>query len=247
MGKAAAIPVAIVRGLDPEWFRDGSVRRAHPRPPKDDSSDDSRRRTVPAFLEARRSIRAFTDEPVARDDARRARRGRVHRSRAPPLTSVAVRRRRHRRGQAGPRHRHGRAVAHRPRGPTGWPGPRSTSSSTASHAKLDRRAGAGARLPHMGRPRPLPRSGPAARRVGHGAAVARRRGREPDGRGRRRGTGVVLGRGADLLPRGRARRARAPRGLAPARARARRPPRSRVRRPGSAPRSRSTSSATYPR
>ena len=35
MGKAAAIPVAIVRGLDPEWFRDGSVRELI-RAPKDD-------------------------------------------------------------------------------------------------------------------------------------------------------------------------------------------------------------------
>jgi F420-0:gamma-glutamyl ligase len=35
MGKAAAIPVAIVRGLNPEWFRDGSVRELI-RAPKDD-------------------------------------------------------------------------------------------------------------------------------------------------------------------------------------------------------------------
>jgi coenzyme F420-0:L-glutamate ligase/coenzyme F420-1:gamma-L-glutamate ligase len=35
MGKAAAIPVAIVRGLDPSWFRDGSVRELI-RAPKDD-------------------------------------------------------------------------------------------------------------------------------------------------------------------------------------------------------------------
>ncbi len=35
MGKAAAIPVAIVRGLDPEWFRDGSVQELI-RAPKDD-------------------------------------------------------------------------------------------------------------------------------------------------------------------------------------------------------------------
>jgi F420-0:gamma-glutamyl ligase len=26
MGKASAVPVAIVRGLDPAWFGDGSVR-----------------------------------------------------------------------------------------------------------------------------------------------------------------------------------------------------------------------------
>jgi F420-0:gamma-glutamyl ligase len=26
MGKAAGIPAAIVRGLEPAWFRDGSVR-----------------------------------------------------------------------------------------------------------------------------------------------------------------------------------------------------------------------------
>jgi coenzyme F420-0:L-glutamate ligase / coenzyme F420-1:gamma-L-glutamate ligase len=35
MGKAAAIPVAIVRGLDPAWFRDGSVRELI-RSPRDD-------------------------------------------------------------------------------------------------------------------------------------------------------------------------------------------------------------------
>jgi coenzyme F420-0:L-glutamate ligase len=35
MGKASGIPVAIVRGLDPEWFRDGSVRELI-RAPKDD-------------------------------------------------------------------------------------------------------------------------------------------------------------------------------------------------------------------
>ena len=35
MGKAAAVPVAIVRGLDPSWFGDGSVRDLV-RPPQDD-------------------------------------------------------------------------------------------------------------------------------------------------------------------------------------------------------------------
>jgi coenzyme F420-0:L-glutamate ligase/coenzyme F420-1:gamma-L-glutamate ligase len=35
MGKAAGIPAAIVRGLSPEWFRDGSVRELV-RPPQDD-------------------------------------------------------------------------------------------------------------------------------------------------------------------------------------------------------------------
>jgi coenzyme F420-0:L-glutamate ligase/coenzyme F420-1:gamma-L-glutamate ligase len=35
MGKASAIPAAIVRGLDPDWFRDGSVRELI-RAPKDD-------------------------------------------------------------------------------------------------------------------------------------------------------------------------------------------------------------------
>jgi coenzyme F420-0:L-glutamate ligase/coenzyme F420-1:gamma-L-glutamate ligase len=35
MGKASAVPVAIVRGLDPEWFRDGSVHELV-RPPRDD-------------------------------------------------------------------------------------------------------------------------------------------------------------------------------------------------------------------
>jgi coenzyme F420-0:L-glutamate ligase/coenzyme F420-1:gamma-L-glutamate ligase len=35
MGKASAVPVAIVRGLDPEWFRDGSVNELI-RSPQDD-------------------------------------------------------------------------------------------------------------------------------------------------------------------------------------------------------------------
>jgi coenzyme F420-0:L-glutamate ligase/coenzyme F420-1:gamma-L-glutamate ligase len=35
MGKAKAVPVAIVRGLDPSWFRDGSVRELI-RAPRDD-------------------------------------------------------------------------------------------------------------------------------------------------------------------------------------------------------------------
>jgi coenzyme F420-0:L-glutamate ligase/coenzyme F420-1:gamma-L-glutamate ligase len=35
MGKAAGIPVAIVRGLDPEWFGDGSYRDLV-RPPNED-------------------------------------------------------------------------------------------------------------------------------------------------------------------------------------------------------------------
>jgi coenzyme F420-0:L-glutamate ligase/coenzyme F420-1:gamma-L-glutamate ligase len=35
MGKAAAIPAAIVRGLDAEWFRDGSVNELI-RAPRDD-------------------------------------------------------------------------------------------------------------------------------------------------------------------------------------------------------------------
>ena len=35
MGKAAGVPVAIVRGLDPAWFRDGSVRELVRRPDDD--------------------------------------------------------------------------------------------------------------------------------------------------------------------------------------------------------------------
>jgi len=35
MGKAAGVPVAIVRGLDPEWFREGSYRELV-RPPHED-------------------------------------------------------------------------------------------------------------------------------------------------------------------------------------------------------------------
>ena len=35
MGKAASVPVAIVRGLDHEWFVEGSVRQLV-RPPQED-------------------------------------------------------------------------------------------------------------------------------------------------------------------------------------------------------------------
>ena len=63
-------------------------------------------------------------------DARRAGRGRVHRAGAAPLPAVALRRDRHRGGQARPRHGHGRAVARRPRPPTASRPSGSTSSST---------------------------------------------------------------------------------------------------------------------
>ena len=40
MGKAAGVPVAIVRGLDASWFGEGSVRSSM-RPPQKISSDDA--------------------------------------------------------------------------------------------------------------------------------------------------------------------------------------------------------------
>jgi coenzyme F420-0:L-glutamate ligase / coenzyme F420-1:gamma-L-glutamate ligase len=36
MGKSAGIPVAVVRGVDPEWLRDGSVRHEIVRNPQED-------------------------------------------------------------------------------------------------------------------------------------------------------------------------------------------------------------------
>jgi coenzyme F420-0:L-glutamate ligase/coenzyme F420-1:gamma-L-glutamate ligase len=36
MGKSRGIPVAIVRGLDPAWLREGSVRTEVVRPPAED-------------------------------------------------------------------------------------------------------------------------------------------------------------------------------------------------------------------
>jgi coenzyme F420-0:L-glutamate ligase/coenzyme F420-1:gamma-L-glutamate ligase len=36
MGKAAGIPVAVIRGVDPAWLRDGSVREEIVRPPGED-------------------------------------------------------------------------------------------------------------------------------------------------------------------------------------------------------------------
>ena len=64
MGKASGIPVAIVRGLDPTWFREGPTVSLSGRRTRTCSGDDGR--TVPAFIEARRSIRAFRPEPVDR-------------------------------------------------------------------------------------------------------------------------------------------------------------------------------------
>ena len=68
MGKSAGVPVAIVRGLDPAWFREGSVRQlvrpAAGRPVPVTPSPLAC--GAPAFLEARRSIRAFRTEAVAR-------------------------------------------------------------------------------------------------------------------------------------------------------------------------------------
>ena len=64
MGKSAGIPVAIVRGLDADWFRDGSVRELVARTARRPVPMSVR---VPEFLEARRSIRVFTDAPVPRE------------------------------------------------------------------------------------------------------------------------------------------------------------------------------------
>ena len=97
MGKATAVPVAIVRGLEPDLVPRRLGQGAHPRRRGTTCSDEREPMSVPAFLEARRSIRAFTDEPVDRATARRARRGRVHRAGAAPLPAVALRRGRHRR------------------------------------------------------------------------------------------------------------------------------------------------------
>ena len=36
MGKATGIPVAVVRGVDPTWLRDGDVRDEIVRPPQED-------------------------------------------------------------------------------------------------------------------------------------------------------------------------------------------------------------------
>jgi len=36
MGKSSGIPVAVVRGVDPSWFRDGSVHDEIVRHPNDD-------------------------------------------------------------------------------------------------------------------------------------------------------------------------------------------------------------------
>ena len=196
MGKASAIPVAIVRGLDPDWFRDGSVNELI-RSPRTTSSDE--RAGVPRG--------AAVDPRVHRRAGARARRStRWSRPRA-------SRRRRTTPGRGGSSSSTPRRQA-RPRRP-GWAQQwradlaadgmdpaRIDELVEASHRKLARRARARARLPHLGRPGPLPGRDPPTGRVGHGPAVARRRGREPHGRGGRRRARVVLGGGADLLPRG---------------------------------------------
>ena len=207
MGKATSVPVAIVRGLDPTWFRRRLGARAHPpaaggplpvTPP------------CPAFVEARRSIRAFLPEPVAARRPRRARRGRVPRARTAPLAAVAVRGRRHRRGQAA-------------RSRTAWASGGATDLAADGVAAGTRRR-AGRRVA-----RASSRGAPA---LVLGCLTWDGLDRYPDERRQRAEWGmallslgaavenlmltadrprarVVLGRGADLLPRGGARRARA--------------------------------------
>jgi coenzyme F420-0:L-glutamate ligase/coenzyme F420-1:gamma-L-glutamate ligase len=36
MGKSAGVPAAVVRGVDPEWLREGSVKAEIVRPPQED-------------------------------------------------------------------------------------------------------------------------------------------------------------------------------------------------------------------
>ena len=96
MGKAAGVPVAIVRGLDPTWFRDGSYRELDPPAERGPVPMTARYRARVPRSRAARSARSRPSRSP-RDDARRARRSRVHRARAAPLAPVALRRRRHRR------------------------------------------------------------------------------------------------------------------------------------------------------
>ena len=213
MGKAAGVPVAIVRGLDADLVRRRRRTRPRPRPRKRTCSGERTMKSVPAFIEARRSIRAFTDEPVTRDvlDAlveAACLAPAPHHSR--PWRWVVIDTDE---GKARAGRRHGRAAGESISAATASSRDRIDELVDASHREDHRRAGARARVPDLGRPRPLPRRGPPPRRVGHGAAVTRRRRREPHARCGRRRPRVVLGRGADLLSRGRTRRARTSRAV----------------------------------
>ncbi len=66
MGKSTSVPVAIVRGFDPSWLREGSVRELIRPTTKTSSGDTDTVSAVPAFVEARRSIRAFLPDVPAR-------------------------------------------------------------------------------------------------------------------------------------------------------------------------------------
>ena len=161
---------------------------------------------VPAFLAARAVDPRLPPRPGAARRPRRVRRIGVRGARAAPLPPVAVGRRRHRRRQAAARHRDGRALARRPHRRRRVAGARRRARRRVAHQD-HRRAGRRARLPHVGRARPLPRRDPAPGRMGHGAPVARRRGREPHGRGGRRpGTRRAGWRRRSSAPRPRATR-----------------------------------------
>ena len=140
---------------------------------------------VPAFLEARRSIRAFLPDPVPRDvlDAfveAACVAPAPHHSR--PWRWVVV-------DTDDAKQQLATGMGERWRADLtgdGVPPARVDELVDASHTKITGAPAARARLPHVGRPRPLPRRDPAPGRMGHGPAVARRRGREPHARGRRR-------------------------------------------------------------
>ncbi len=72
MGKASAVPVAIVRGLDASWFGDGLRTPARAPAARRPLPMNVRSSQVPAFIEQRRSIRSFRPDPVDRDRARHA-------------------------------------------------------------------------------------------------------------------------------------------------------------------------------
>ena len=153
------------------------------------------------------------------------------RARAAPLASVALGRRRHPEAATATRHRHGRRAGAATSRATASPTTRIDELVDASHRKIiDAPALVLGCLTWDG----LDRYPDEARQraewgmalLSLGAAVENLMLAAADA-----GLRVVLGRGADLLPRGGARRARAPRRVAPPRDGARRPPRSRLRRP----------------
>ena len=234
MGKAAGVPVAIVRGLDAVVVR-ARARCRELDPPAAGGPLPMTPR-VPAFVE-----RAPVDPRVPARAGRLARRS----TRSSRPRASRPRRTTRGRGASSCRHRRGARRALADGMGARWRADLDGDGVDAD--RVDELVAGVARQAHAARPRSCSAASPGTastaiptrRRqraewgmalLSLGAAVENLMLAAADARPR-----VVLGRGADLLPRSSARRARAPARVAPARARARRPPRPRRTSAGARP------------